>query len=1037
MGTIVVYQAMFTHVYAGKEQGMKGFRIKRAILSVVLAAILVVLQPGDMLFATEINPTQDTVALTDDGLTADQALQDDVGYEEDDAVDTGSNYEGEAGYEGITEEETVSGNAAKDAVEVAEKIFDPEDTLSGNVLMRPTDAQQKAADELKEELEKFKRGPAGEDYIENEAMFLAESEEEAVKIAGEYGATLLSFANGVATVAFNKDGNTEQVFTEITESVDAINEAVEVLEKKGEGLAGNALSLDVLDDVSSGLADELKNIDVEGLPDTPIYANILYHIDTVTPDDEPLYNSSNETPRGQWFLKSIRAKEAWDTGADGSGVKVAVIDSGLDTSNNDINATCLTTSGYTSGKDENGHGTHCVGIIGARDNGIGGLGVAPNATMVSIRAGDRKGGLRTSDIVEAINIAINNNVDIISMSFGSTESSTPEKDALKKAMDQGILCLSSAGNEASNKKTYPASYDGVMAIASYAPNGELSSFSNYGSWVDLAGPGSFILAPMVDANGYQRMMGWFSDMQTSGCSYGKLSGTSMSCPAVAGVAALVKSKHPTYTADQIKAALINSAPDATYSYNGHTQKGGIDALKAVNYSAAGGGGEEKKEDNDFLFNGTGPGIKVKQGKSVALRPYTSLNTKVNKITYRSEDTSIATVSGTGTVKVNKKAPVGSTVRVTTSCGAYNYTTLVTVVAADYETPKFKLSAAPYDVLSTVEDAANHSTIVYVNGADTDVGYYTTITGKGGARYNNRGVTVGYNYSREETRSFPVTGLRAGKVTVTVYATDGSNYKQSINLNVVSPLESVDITYAGAPIRGAHIQMAKGASLTLKGVARGAGDSVYTGKVKYTWSGQYINKSGKVTIPKGGADFNVTLTAEDSDGNTATRTLRIWGGKNSKIALMGYVMQTDSGNIFYTSVRSNGDIDGDPYAVGGCYGYSDMNMPDLSNWRFEYKKKWYKLNGPYGFVSKSPKDMAWDYGTNNGQYVLNVSGPSIIQYIYGDYGVRGYVPGKKGSYKVIFTALDGSGKTFTVPFNVTSDQVGNSISVEDVIKSPGF
>lgn len=247
------------------------------------------------------------------------------------------------------------------------------------------------------------------------------------------------------------------------------------------------------------------------------------------------------------------------------------------------------------------------------------------------------------------------------------------------------------------------------------------------------------------------------------------------------------------------------------------------------------------------------------------------------------------------------------------------------------------------------------------------------------------------------------------MTLTVTATDGSNYSQKVNINVVSPLKGVDITYAGVPIRGEHIQMAKGASLNLKAAAIGASDSAVSGKVKYTWSGQYVNKSGKVTIPKEGADFTATVTAEDENGNTASRSLRIWGGKNSKLVYMGYAMKSSKGTKYYNSVNSLSPLEGGEYVVGGCYGYSDQNMPSMSS---------LGLSGPYGFAQKSSKDFkAWDYSNNNGQYVISVKGPSVTNVIYGNYGIQGFTPGKAGAYKFIFTALDGSNKTFTVNFKV--------------------
>ena len=155
------------------------------------------------------------------------------------------------------------------------------------------------------------------------------------------------------------------------------------------------------------IIEEAGDVDISALPDVPVYANYIYHV-SVNPNDDPLFKNSDMAPKGQWFHESINSQGAWDKGADGTGVTVAVIDTGIDSSNNDIDSSqTLWAASFTNGEDENGHGTHCIGIVAARDNSIGGLGVAPNATIISVRAGDRKGALTNADIAQSINMAVN------------------------------------------------------------------------------------------------------------------------------------------------------------------------------------------------------------------------------------------------------------------------------------------------------------------------------------------------------------------------------------------------------------------------------------------------------------------------------------------------------------------------------------------------------------------------------------------------------------------------------------------------------
>lgn len=1016
-------------------------KLRRKLLSVFLIAILVAMQPASMLYASEIiepgaSSKQDIIITGNTGAAQEDVSENviipDTPAEE---VPYGIDEEIQSIEEPVVSFEDTD-EVLKEAPVIKEtgEDIDPEEVFWGEAIMRPTYAQEKTAEELEEELKKLDGLTPGVDYVENEAVLMADTREEAEKAAKQYGAEVVRFSYGIATLVFPDGVNADGVIDEVTDSMDLIHEAEKALNDAGVKTVSSQRYMGSMEDlkgIDEELARDVSEIEVTDLPETPIHINFIDYAD-VDPASNPLYGTSSRKPYGQWFHMDIDSEGAWALGATGSGITVAVIDTGVDRSNNDLSVTAKTVNRFSSsgGEDEHGHGTHCTGIVGARDNGIGGLGVAPDATMISIRAASSEGQFTAADEAEAVYMAIESGADIISMSFGGSGNSAEMNSAIQQARKRGILCVASAGNNCSSTKQYPACYNGVLVVGSYEADGTLSDFSNFGPWVHLAGPGGHILATMPDSNVTLREKECFWDIQTSGCSYGKLSGTSMSTPAVAGVAALIKSMHPDYDGEDIKEALLNSAPDLVYSFGGHSVKRGVNAKKAVSYEVKS-SGEEKKENKDFLYNGIGNVIKVKAGKSVGMNIYTSLG---GKITFQSDDLSkLITVNGSGVIKVNKKAPAGHSATVTSFCGAYKCSTLVKVIPADETTAKFTIFKSHNNDLSTDKDSTFNTVDIYMAGGDPDneKTYKIEITGKGGAYLaggNNVKSPRGFCFGGDNLRICTVVAQRAGKIKLTVIATDGSNYKQSLDMNIVSPMESVDITYAGVPIRADTIQMAKGASLQLKAVARSASDGAVSGKVKYTWSGPYVSKSGKVSVPKNGADFYVTVDAVDSSGNMASKTLRIWGGKNKKIVYMGYAMKLTKGAKYYNSIESLGTIDGDKYAVGGCYGFSQMNMPDMSQ---------IGLSGPYGFTEKSAqKFAAYDYSDNQGQYVLNIKGPSVTFPIYGDYGMKGFTPGKKGSYKFIFTALDGSGKTFTVPFKVTEDQVSNSISVEDLILTPG-
>ncbi len=183
--------------------------------------------------------------------------------------------------------------------------------------------------------------------------------------------------------------------------------------------------------------------------------------------------------------------------------------------------------------DDNGHGTHCAGIIGAEgDNGEGIAGVNWHVKIMPLKFLGRGGFGSVDDAIEAINYAIDRkkngvNIRIISASWGSTQRSQALEDVIRAAGDAGILFIAAAGNDSSNNDSrphYPSNYDlpNVISVAATDRNDELASFSNYGlKTVHVAAPGKDISST------------WLND------AYREASGTSMATPEVSGVAALV------------------------------------------------------------------------------------------------------------------------------------------------------------------------------------------------------------------------------------------------------------------------------------------------------------------------------------------------------------------------------------------------------------------------------------------------------------------------------------------------------------------
>ncbi|MCL4459216.1 MAG: S8 family peptidase [Chloroflexi bacterium] len=249
-----------------------------------------------------------------------------------------------------------------------------------------------------------------------------------------------------------------------------------------------------------------------------------------------------------WGVDRIDADLAWAT-SRGAGVKVAVLDTGIDLDHPDLQANIKgginTINSLKSANDDNGHGTHIAGIIAAVDNDIGVIGVAPEAHLYAVKVLNRQGSGFVSDVIEGLQWSIDNGMQVVNMSFGSSADNQSLHDAVIKAYNAGIVLVAAAGNSgpADNTVNYPAKYAEVIAVSATDKTDALANFSSRGPEVELAAPGVDVYST------------WKGD------GYNTLSGTSMATPHVSGTAALSIASHPGYTNLQIRTLLQNTADD--------------------------------------------------------------------------------------------------------------------------------------------------------------------------------------------------------------------------------------------------------------------------------------------------------------------------------------------------------------------------------------------------------------------------------------------------------------------------------------------
>jgi hypothetical protein len=232
-----------------------------------------------------------------------------------------------------------------------------------------------------------------------------------------------------------------------------------------------------------------------------------------------------------WGVSRIGAGTTHAGGTKGAGIRVAIIDTGIDCTHPDLDGNCMGGVDFVNDdndpSDDHGHGTHVAGTVAAEDDGSGVVGVAPEASLYGLKVLSAGGGGYWSDIIAAIEWAADNGIQVTNNSYGSSVyPGSIVEAAFDRAYDQGVLHIAAAGNSGSCTGTedvvgYPARFASVVAVAATTSADARACFSSTGRDVEIAAPGVYINSTRM------------------GGGYVSFSGTSMASPHVAGVAALV------------------------------------------------------------------------------------------------------------------------------------------------------------------------------------------------------------------------------------------------------------------------------------------------------------------------------------------------------------------------------------------------------------------------------------------------------------------------------------------------------------------
>jgi thermitase len=401
------------------------------------------------------------------------------------------------------------------------------------------------------------------------------------------------------------------------------------------------------------------------------------------------------TPNDPYFSQQygpqrIQANLAWDIWQPQRTVYIAIIDTGIDSNHPDLTNKMRrhangavygynTLDNTTNALDDNGHGTHCAGIAAAEiNNGVGIAGVAawnPNVAnsrayvqLMPVKVLSSSGSGTLDAVARGITWAADNGAHILSLSLGAGAGSQQLQDAVNYAWTRGCLVVAAAGNGGSSSPNYPAYYTNCIAVAATDSSDRLASFSQYGSWVDIAAPGVGILSTIPNNR------------------YASYDGTSMACPHVAGAAAVLWSHNPSLTNAQLRSALETNV-DPYQPLSGRTlapNAGRLNVYRAL--QAVGGGGPTQPSLSSLSLNPTSVvGGNSSTGTVTLTAPAPSGGFVVN---LSSSNTSVATVPSSVTVPAGATSanftvatnPVSSvrSVTITAAAGGITRTATLTV-----------------------------------------------------------------------------------------------------------------------------------------------------------------------------------------------------------------------------------------------------------------------------------------------------------------------------------------------------------------------
>ncbi len=373
--------------------------------------------------------------------------------------------------------------------------------------------------ELREHLDEVEFCVPGVDFVEDRIIVEAQDDAQADRFAEAFGGELINFEYGLALIELNAEEDAEEVT--VKDAVITSADPDVFLPAAWPDYLG---TFDGEEDVEEENAGYTEPAELENIPDEEGFDSMY---------TDRYLNSSD--PNYQWQHYMMQSEAAWRAGAFGQNIRVAVLDTGVINSHEDLVVANRGYYNFSTGQivegsatDLHGHGTHCIGAIGARLNGKGGAGIAPQAVMNAIRVSPESSPSHPDSfaVIAGIYKAVDAwNVNVISMSLSFKFFPMGMEEAVEYAYQKGVAVFCSSGNDYITQLAYPAACKHSIPVGAIDKGNTKADFSNQNSRVNYSGPG-------VDI---------YSTYYEGASSYTMMSGTSMATPCVAGAAAVILS----------------------------------------------------------------------------------------------------------------------------------------------------------------------------------------------------------------------------------------------------------------------------------------------------------------------------------------------------------------------------------------------------------------------------------------------------------------------------------------------------------------